>query len=93
MNAGLIAGAHVPAVPAGLGAVDSPLVTTAGGSSSADVGLNALTGDDINEETLALPNIRTTAVSSTGQKLYGSGTVTRQEEGIYNVDYGASVTA
>jgi len=52
---------------------------------------NSVTGTDVNEATLK-PRILTTAVSSTGVKILGSGVATRHFAGSYQVDYGFAVT-
>jgi len=53
---------------------------------------NSMTGTDINEGTLAIPKIHTTAVSLAGAKVLGTGTATHIGTGVYAVDYGFPVT-
>ena len=49
---------------------------------------NSITGADVNESTLALPEVLSTSVSRSGSKFFGSGTPSQVDAGRYRVNYG-----
>lgn len=61
------------------------------GITSSKIYPNTLTGAQINESTLAIPKIFTTAVASGGTTSFGAGTSSRTSAGTYSVNYGFAV--